>query len=345
MNPCISIIIPCYNASSYIERCLTSICSQTIGVEKLEIILVNDASTDNTLELLEQWEKRYPEQIIVVTYDTNVKQGGARNAGLCYANGDYIGFVDADDWIEPEMYEEFYRRAREGSFDSVCGKFIHESSYNNTIPKQRDSSDIIYDFESRDGFYWNTVEESGVNGSYERYIWLGIFKRSVILNNQLRFPEGVIFEDSYWLSVWQLYCKNLCIVDRVFYHYYHHPESSMMKRNNPAFFDRLSNEVKLIQEYKSRGALKARYAYIMFDFLERYYLNSWHVFFTHFDDIPEVYYEMRKTIYRIIPGWEDLFPIDTFAPIHQLLLRFLRDRSHATKKELQALKNEYLELL
>ena len=107
-QPLISIIVPCYNVEQYIDRCLDSIVKQTIGFNNLQVIVVNDASTDGTLEKLIQWEKQYPQNILIITYDVNIKQGGARNRGLQYADAEYIGFVDADDWIEPEMYEELY---------------------------------------------------------------------------------------------------------------------------------------------------------------------------------------------------------------------------------------------
>lgn len=88
----ISIIVPCYNVENYIDRCVSSLVSQTIGIENLEIILVNDASRDNTLFKLYEWEKKYPDSIMVITYDENIRQGGARNVGLSYATSDYYTY-------------------------------------------------------------------------------------------------------------------------------------------------------------------------------------------------------------------------------------------------------------
>lgn len=93
MKPLISIIIPCYNVEKYIDRCLESVVNQTIGIENLEVLCVNDASTDGTLNKLHSWERRYPNEIAVITYEVNQRQGGARNIGMKYANAEYFGFI------------------------------------------------------------------------------------------------------------------------------------------------------------------------------------------------------------------------------------------------------------
>lgn len=126
-TPLISVIIPCYSAESYIDYCLESIVSQTIGIDQLEIILVNDASTDSTYEKLCEWEQRFPESILVISYDENLRQGGARNVGLNYARGTYLSFVDIDDWIEPDMYEKMFSKAVAFDTDIVICNFFNIS--------------------------------------------------------------------------------------------------------------------------------------------------------------------------------------------------------------------------
>lgn len=99
MKPLISIIIPCYNTAQYLDQCFMSLEQQTIGLESLQIILVDDASTDNgiTWKYIRAFEKRREEQVIAIHLNENVSQGGARNIGLLYAEADYVGFVDSDD--------------------------------------------------------------------------------------------------------------------------------------------------------------------------------------------------------------------------------------------------------
>lgn len=107
----ISIIVPCYNAENCIDRCIQSLLEQTIGIENLELIFVNDASTDGTMTRLQQWEARYADSILVIDCEKNGKQGMARNIGLSYASAPYIGFMDNDDMAEPDMFEKLYEKA------------------------------------------------------------------------------------------------------------------------------------------------------------------------------------------------------------------------------------------
>ena len=97
MQPLISVIIPCYNVSKYLDRCMDSLLKQTIGYNKLELIFINDASTDNTLDMLLGYEEKYPDTVLVINLEENKKQGFARNLALEYATGKYIGYVDSDD--------------------------------------------------------------------------------------------------------------------------------------------------------------------------------------------------------------------------------------------------------
>ena len=111
----VSVIIPCYNAVKWLPKCFMSLVGQSIGIDNLELIFVNDASTDDgqTWNMLNEIEKAYPESIIIIDLPHNRRQGGARNEGLKYASGEYIAFVDADDWVEAELFEKTYSRAKE----------------------------------------------------------------------------------------------------------------------------------------------------------------------------------------------------------------------------------------
>ena len=115
----ISIIIPCYNCQEYIQFCLHSVFEQTIGLSQLEIILLDDASTDGTLNVLMQYEKKYPEDIMLIPLSENGKQGKARNIGMSYATGEYVLFLDADDVLHKVACEHLYNTAVKQQADIV----------------------------------------------------------------------------------------------------------------------------------------------------------------------------------------------------------------------------------
>ena len=104
------------------DKCFESLVNQTIGIENMEIIFVNDASTDNTAEKLNVFEAMYPESVLVIHLDENVKQGGARNVALQYVSGEYLVFIDSDDWVDYNYISILYEIIKEYDADiSVCG--------------------------------------------------------------------------------------------------------------------------------------------------------------------------------------------------------------------------------
>lgn len=149
----ISVIIPCYNVASYIDRCLKSIVSQTIGVNALEIICVDDASTDDTWQRLQKWEQDYPKQVLLVHCGENGNLGTARNIALQYAQAKWVGFIDSDDWIEPDYFEKLLKAAEEGGCDvAVCQKkrdFSNSYSFFECRETGRKSGLMVIDTEEK----------------------------------------------------------------------------------------------------------------------------------------------------------------------------------------------------
>ena len=104
----VSVIIPVYNTEQYLNKCLDSLVNQTL--KDIEIILINDGSTDNSQNIIDEYSAKYPDKIKSFIKE-NGGQATARNLGITKATGEYIGFVDSDDWIELNMYEELYNKA------------------------------------------------------------------------------------------------------------------------------------------------------------------------------------------------------------------------------------------
>lgn len=339
--PLISVIVPCYNVEKYIDRCLESIVGQTIGVENLEIILVNDASTDNTLDKLKQWEEKFPEQILVITYDENLRQGGARNIGLRYASAEYIGFVDADDWIEKEMYEELYSHTIDGQFDVVKGKFIRERFVGQKSIIESNRKDVSYSFSSIEGFSCYEIEETGNNGEWGS-ICTGLYRKACILENEIWFPEKIAYEDNYWSVVLQLYIRNIYIVDKVLYHYFVNTSSTVTTRNAQYHFDRLAIEIGILDEYEQRGCFDLFRERLEWNFVKKFYLNTWYIIFTRFDDVPDIFGFMKETILDRFPNYKENPNLEKCTSREKELLRLLEVPGELSVEVLQKVKEAYL---
>ena len=105
----VSVIVPVYNSEAYLNDLLSSLVNQKM--QDIEIILIDDASLDCSRDIMQSWEKKYPDKIRVFYNDANLGQGASRNIGLKYAKGEYVSFVDSDDFIHPDMYFDMYNDA------------------------------------------------------------------------------------------------------------------------------------------------------------------------------------------------------------------------------------------
>ena len=136
----ISVIIPIYNTGKYLERCIDSILKQTY--KELQVILVNDGSTDNSLSIMKEYMKQDPRIFIIDRPHEGVS--AARNAGLKEATGEYISFIDSDDWIEPDMYKIIHDILLENNADRVSCEWIEEySDGTSTIKKHKGKKKIV----------------------------------------------------------------------------------------------------------------------------------------------------------------------------------------------------------
>lgn len=300
MSKKISIIIPCYLAEKYIDRCANSLVHQSIGIENLELIFVNDASPDDTLVKLLSWEQRYPDSIIVINSDINLKQGGARNLGMQYASSDYIGFVDADDWVDLTMYEKLYTKAIKYDCEVVsCDyKRVFEESDVMEPTTNEDSFFIIEDVETRKDLL---ISGLGTGG-----ICIKLFHRSIIFNNNIFFPEGLAYEDNYFISFIMLYVKKIYYLEEYLYYYYVNTASTTTTSNAMHHFDRLTIEIMKLEEMKRRGFFDLYYEEIEFSFLILYYFNTLHILLTRFNKIPlEVINQMRQNVVHFFPSYKE----------------------------------------
>ena len=217
MEKLISIIIPCYNAVPYIDRCFASIAAQTIGLDKLEVILVDDCSTDNTWEKLTAIEAAYPESVMIIHCDENGHLGRARNIGMEYASAPYIGFIDADDWSEPDMYEKLYQKMTKHHCDIVMCRNWRDYGYSNQTlePKSTGEQDRLFEIDS--------IEKRKtflVCFSMGAFAWDKLYTRDFLIQNRVFFPEELAYEDHFFATLLYLYAKRVYMLEERLYHYY-----------------------------------------------------------------------------------------------------------------------------
>jgi len=189
MDGKISVIIPVYNTEEYLDQCIRSVTGQTYA--NLEIILVDDGSQDNSYKICEKWANQ--DDRIVLIQKENGGQSTARNAALEVATGSYFGFVDSDDWIEPDMYEQLYRAIVEAGADAAICRLAPEESV--------EATDV-----------YRELVRDNIGSQLMRFLF------SAKLWDGIRMPIGRYAEDA--AVIHKLLCgRKIQPVDRCFYHY------------------------------------------------------------------------------------------------------------------------------
>lgn len=218
--PKLSIIVPVYNTEKYIEKCLNSLVNQTL--EDVEIILVNDGSTDGAKEIINNFCKIFPNKILCFDKE-NGGLSDARNFGIQKASGEYIGFVDSDDYIEENMYEEMYNMAKQENSDIV------ECDFSWDFPNKT-KKDI--------GNAYNTTEDFFTFGRV--MACNKIYRKEIITANNIDFPYGLLYEDVEFFYKLIPYIKKTSHINKVFYHY--------VQRNNSIINsnDKKTNDIFII---------------------------------------------------------------------------------------------------
>lgn len=234
-NCLVSVVVPIYNAQKYLEECIDSLIAQTI-FESLEVLLVDDGSTDSSPEICEEYSHKH--ENIKVLHQQNMGVSGARNTGIENANCKYVGFVDSDDYVYPEMYENLYELAQKTSADiTVCG-FKH-------IYPDKDVT-IEYPFNKGkflDGEYVREkvcpfmLSDSSLNSVCNK-----IFKRDVLIQESIRMnTEKKQGEDREFLLKTMQKSNGMAFTSYVGY-YYRYNETSAIQKPRHDYVDTILNQ-------------------------------------------------------------------------------------------------------
>lgn len=248
--PKVSIIVPFYNVEKYIEKCLQTLVNQTL--EDIEIILVNDGSKDNTIDIVKKYQKEYPQKIIYLEKE-NGGLSDARNYAIPYAKGEYIAFLDSDDYVETTMYQEMYEIAKKENSDMVECNFIWE--YPN---KSRIDIGTTY------------------NGKHEMLekvrvvAWNKLIKREILEKSKVQFPKGCRYEDVEFTYKLIPYLEKVSFCKTPMVHYIQRIGSitNIQNKRNAEIFDVMEHVIEYYKKnnmyteyYKELEYVYVRYAF------------------------------------------------------------------------------------
>ena len=202
MEDTISVIVPVYNVEKYLDKCISSIVNQTY--KNLEIILINDGSTDNSLQICEKWKEKDDRIILINKENTGVSD--TRNRGLDIATGKYVSFIDSDDFLELNMMEQLINEIKKGNIELViCG---YNYLYENRIKVEL--FDCLESFDK----YGYLKEAFKMDAS----VWNKLFVRNII--GSLRFKEDLkVYEDMLFLYEYLDKIQNVSIIRKILYNY------------------------------------------------------------------------------------------------------------------------------
>lgn len=308
-KPKISVCVPVFQTERYLQQCIDSLMNQTMG--GIEYIFVNDGSPDRCEEILRQNQCMYPDKIRVITHERNRGLGESRNSALQAANGEYISFVDSDDFIAPWMYETLYQNSVQNGADVT---YIQETSVSEDIKYDKWNIGELKKYSPN--IFWNPklrvwdnrkLTEKGISDILAYtigHLFCGLWKRSLIEKSGVSFPK-YRYEDNYFASLVKCYLNKIAFVPTICYFYRYNPNSTVHARNKSYQLDRIQIEKMLLAEVKKRGLFEKYYAAWEYIYTFRYAYNTSMKLLSTFDNPPmEIIEQIWRNLEREFPNWE-----------------------------------------
>lgn len=246
MQPCVSVIVPIYNVEKYLSRCIETLINQTL--KNIEIILVNDGSPDNCRKICDFYSAK--DNRIKIINKKNAGLGMARNSGIEVATGEYVAFVDSDDYVEIDMYEKLYTFSKKNDLDTCLCNFKRVNDNGEKISITNFKS--IQVFENSENIEKIILDIIGAKPDYiedikvEMCVWRGIYSHNIIKNNEIKFcserefiSEDIIFDLDYYPK-----SKRVGVIPDELYNYCENNQSLTQTYNR----DRFYKEVILYKE-------------------------------------------------------------------------------------------------
>lgn len=236
----VSVIVPVYNVEKYLARCLDSLVSQTL--EDIEIICVNDGATDNSAEILSKYAEA--DERIKVINQANAGLSNARNTGIDAAIGEFISFVDSDDFVEPNFLEKLYNAAVETNSEIACAGIIRENQ-----KKQK----VFLTFENQEVKTGISEKFTLVKAPEHCYVWNKIYKTDSLKSAGIRFIGGLMYEDMPFTADVLTKMGQVVSVPGTRYHYWINNESIVKDQSDKPRADKIFSKKYIADVCRSYG--------------------------------------------------------------------------------------------
>ncbi len=308
----VSIIVPIYNVEQYLTRCIDSLINQTL--QNIEIILVNDASPDHSDYIMNQYQKKYS-NVKCIYLESNRKQGGARNAGIRIAEGEYLLFVDSDDWVSKDYCEKLYQCAVSTSSDVVYSDYVR----------------AYEEYEKNMIFSLVCNQEMGVLDPTKRKLillenitpaWGKLIRTDFFIKNNLYFSENTFYEDVSVIPLLGIYAEKVSKIEDSYYYYYCREKSIVSEGIISS--DRMECEqaVLLLSKLESDGTLEQYREEILYRFIIYSYIEPIKRCFQNYEKPPiELLNYLRDNIRRYYPEYRSNPYFSSIEPkIQQMML-------------------------
>lgn len=295
----VSVIVPCYNVERYIDVCLQSIMSQTISKNDYEVILINDCSSDNTYKHLQNWEADYSDIITVVNLEQNCGVSNSRNIGLEVAKGEYITFIDSDDWVESNYLE----RLLEIADDECCEVVL--CAYNKT-----EKCEYIQGLASKGKVYKYDFKDISVRKSFiTEYVWRSsvwgaLYKREFILRENLSFPDGLLYEDGFFIYMVYFTADSIAVCEDILYNYYKNQSGIIQGSCEAKQRERMVILHMFYDIAVQKGLPELYYDELELLYIRKYYTEMLDIMFRRFKNVNyAVFCEIKSRLKQWFPNY------------------------------------------
>ncbi|MBR3220482.1 glycosyltransferase family 2 protein [Candidatus Saccharibacteria bacterium] len=280
----VSVVVPVYNTAEYLPRCLDSLVRQSL--KEIEILIIDNNSTDNSPAIIAEYQKRYPKKIRAFKC-TEWGAGAARNLGIKKAQGEYVGFVDSDDYVELDAFKRAYGAA--------SGADIVVLSGTEKLPSGKVAKFGLY------GFHKDLKRDFMTSGLAP---WQVMLRKDFITKNHLKFHAGIIYEDAALINTLPLYTEKIAVLKRPVYHYVYR-EGSVQRakkwdKHLLDIFEALKDIQKTFQKHQAAEIYHSELEYIYALAL----LKNVAIFVSEFAESKKYYAEVRMLMHTLYPNWQ-----------------------------------------